>query len=99
MHFLVHIVSAYAIAKILGFNQEQTSMFVVANLVDVDHAFDGEISSAGETGDTFDNNFFHINWVATTAIGTLINPYLGMGLAYHFYMDLIQPDFLINDES
>ena len=85
VHFVAHVAISIAIAHILKFNEEQTFMFVAANLIDIDHMFDNEICDS--EGTTFDNNFFHQNWPITLAAFTLIHPYLGAGIALHFYLD------------
>ena len=62
-------------------------MFILANLIDVDHMFDGNLCD--HTGTTFDNNFFHQNWRVTVAAFTIIHPYLGLGVCLHFYLDYL----------
>lgn len=87
VHFVSHIAISYAISLILKMNPEQTAMFVLANLIDIDHMFDGNMCDA--VGTTFDNNFFHQNWPLTILAFSVIHPYLGMGVSLHFYLDYL----------
>lgn len=87
VHFLSHIAVSYAVSLILNFNKEQQAMFILANLIDVDHLFDGKVCD--HYGSTFDNNFFHQNWHMTVVAFTVIHPYLGLGVCLHFYLDYL----------
>ena len=87
VHFISHLAVNFIIARTLNFNEEQTSMFVLANLIDIDHTFDGSICDV--EGTTFENNFFHQNWPLTVLLFTMINPYLGAGVALHFCLDYL----------
>ena len=89
VHFVSHMLVSLLASKMLHFDTEQTQKFVSANLLDVDHLFNGVICDDNEEGGTFNNNFFHQNWPITLLIGTTINPYLGAGIALHFGLDYL----------
>ena len=90
VHFLSHLAVNTVIAYTLNFNEKQTAMFVLANLIDIDHMFDGSLCD--DEGTTFDNNFFHQNWPLTVVVFSLINPYLGAGVALHFFLDFLDAE-------
>lgn len=89
VHFVSHVVVSAVIAKILNFDSEQLKCFVGANLIDIDHIFDGKMCDDTEEGGTFNNNLFHQIWPATITAGAIVDPYIGAGLALHFYLDYL----------
>lgn len=89
VHTITHLTISYAVSKVFNFNEQQTFMFLAANVVDIDHMLDGQISCVDETGGTFENNIFHKYWYIVVGLGALVHPYFSLGLAFHFYLDYI----------
>lgn len=101
LDLLHHIFLSMSISILKNLGIRDTRFFVYANLIDLDHLLTFPVNDPSRN--SFGTHIIHRNWLALSIVSLAIvitrYRWLGLGILFHFFLDLIHHRFKTLSEN